>query len=113
MIFYYRLRLTALDGSFVYSDIRGINLSSDFSTVSIYPNPTIDRINVDLSGIGTEAGEVKVGIFDYKGAEIMTKIIIGSGIELIDLNDFPSATYHIIVKQGLEMIHQSSILKVK
>ena len=91
----------------------GINLSTDFSNISVYPNPTIDRINVDLSNINTETEEVKIGIYDPKGAEIMTKIISGSGIELIDLSYFPATAYQIVIKQGLETIHQSSIIKVK
>lgn len=112
-IFYYRLKLTDLDGSYKYSDIRGINLSTDFSNISVYPNPAIDRINIDLSGRNAELGNVKFMLYNYLGAEIMTKIITGSGIELIDLNHLPAATYQIVLKQGLETIHQSTILKVK
>ncbi|HLO56577.1 MAG TPA: T9SS type A sorting domain-containing protein [Saprospiraceae bacterium] len=112
-IFYYRLKLTDLDGSYKYSDIRGINLSTDFSNISVYPNPAIDRINIDLSGRNAELGNVKFMLYNYLGAEIMTKIITGSGIELIDLNHLPAATYQIVLKQGLETIHQSTILKVR
>lgn len=111
-VLYYRLKLTDLDGSYKYSDIRGINFSQDISIISVYPNPAKDRINIDLSTIDTETEEVRVEIYNNIGGKIMIKKISGSGIELIDLNELPSGTYHIIVKQGLETIHNSCISKV-
>jgi hypothetical protein len=112
-VYYYRLKLTDLDGSFKYSDIRGINLFKELSTISVYPNPTRDRINIDLSSIDTQDGEVNLEIYNSLGSQMMNKKITGSGIEWIDLGDLPTATYLIMVKQGLNTIYRSSLSKVE
>ncbi len=111
-IFYYRLRLTDLDGTYKYSDIKGVNftrLQNEF--VSIYPNPTTDRVNVDVSGIDATAGDIQLSVFDNAGHNMLQKKIIGTGIELIETINYPAGTYNIVVKQG-ETIHQKKVIKL-
>lgn len=112
-IFYYRLKLMDLDGSFKYSEIRGINTASDFSSIQVYPNPIKDRLNIDVSHLNTSWGIIQLGIYNHMGAEILSKTIAGSGIELIDLSHIPSGTYFVVVKQGLETMYRSSVIKVE
>lgn len=113
-IFYYRLKSTDLDETYKYSGIRGVQFANNdkSSIVSIYPNPTIDRINVDLTSVDIRAGNVQLSMYNDLGKEILIKNVNGIGIELIDLTDFPSATYYIIVRQGTETIYQTNIIKV-
>ena len=111
-IFYYRLRLTDLDGTYKYSDIKGVNfnrLQNDI--ISIYPNPTTDRINVDVSAIDATEGDIQLSVFDNMGRNMLQKSIIGTGIELIETVNYPSGTYNIVVKQG-ETIHQKRVIKL-
>ncbi|HMU05475.1 MAG TPA: hypothetical protein PJ990_17700, partial [Saprospiraceae bacterium] len=60
-VFYYRLRMTDLDGAFKYSDVRGVNFDKQaLGPISIYPNPTTEIVNIDLSEVAMENGDVKV-----------------------------------------------------
>lgn len=111
-IFYYRLRLTDLDGKYAYSDVRGVNFGRSLSgLVTIYPNPTAQHINVDLSGIDLDGGNVELSVIDMNGRRMIQKNIIGNGIELIDVYQLPAATYNVVVKQG-NSLYKQSIIKI-
>lgn len=111
-IFYYRLKLTDLDGQYKYSDVRGVNFGKlSNSIISIYPNPTTEIINVDISGMSLDAGDVTLSVFDMNGRNMISKNIIGNGIELIDVDQYPSGTYNVVVQQG-ETIQQKKIIKI-
>lgn len=111
-IFYYRLRMTDLDGKFEYSDIRGVNFTRSAEVdIQIYPNPTSDLINVDLSGFDLEAGDIHLGVYDNSGRKLMAKKIIGNGIELLDVSHLPAATYQVAVEQG-NIHHRQTIIKI-
>jgi len=111
-IFYYRLRMTDLDGKFEYSDIRGVNFTRSAEVdIQIYPNPTSDLINVDLSGFDLEAGDIHLGVYDNSGRKLMAKKILGNGIELLDVSHLPAATYQVAVEQG-NIHHRQTIIKI-
>jgi hypothetical protein len=111
-IFYYRLKLTDLDGQYKYSDVRGVNFGKlSNSIISIYPNPTTEIINVDISGMSLDAGDVTLSVFDMNGRNMISKNIIGNGIELIEVDQYPSGTYNVVVQQG-ETIQQKKIIKI-
>lgn len=111
-VFYYRLRMTDLDGAFKYSDVRGVNFDKQaLGPISIYPNPTTEIVNIDLSEVAMEDGDVYVSVYDMSGRLVMTKQIIGSGIELIKVDQLPSDAYNFIIRQG-EQIHQQRVIKI-
>jgi len=111
-IFYYRLRMTDLDGKFQYSDVRGVNFGkATESFLTIYPNPTTEIINIDLSGINMEDGEVMLSVYDANGRNMINKNVIGNGIELIEMNQYPAGTYNVVVIQG-DNIQQKKIIKI-
>jgi hypothetical protein len=111
-VFYYRLRMTDLDGAFKYSDVRGVNFDKQaLGPISIYPNPTTEIVNIDLSEVAMEDGDVFVSVYDMSGRLVMTKKIIGSGIELIKVDQLPSDAYNFIIRQG-EQIHQQRVIKI-
>ena len=112
-IFYYRLKMTDLDGKYEYSDIRGVNFQRTATTtsISIYPNPSTDRINVDLSGMDLNNGDIVLSVFDMKGQQMIRKNIIGNGLELIDVNQLPAATYNVLVQQK-DKVFQQRIIKI-
>ncbi len=111
-VFYYRLRMTDLDGAFKYSDVRGVNFDKQaLGPISIYPNPTTEIVNIDLSEVVMEDGDVYVSVYDMSGRLVMTKKIIGSGIELIKVDQLPSDAYNFIIRQG-EQIHQQRVIKI-
>lgn len=111
-VFYYRLRMTDLDGQYKYSDVRGINFGKlSEGVVTIYPNPTVEHINVDLSGMDMDAGNVDLFVYDMTGRQMIKKSIIGNGIELIDVSQLPANTYNVVVKQG-DTAYQQRVIKI-
>ena len=111
-VFYYRLRMTDLDGQYKYSDVRGVNFGKlSEGVVTIYPNPTVEHINVDLSGMDLDAGAVDLFVYDMTGRQVIKKSIIGNGIELIDVSLLPASTYNVVVKQG-ETAYQQRVIKI-
>ncbi len=111
-VFYYRLRMTDLDGQYKYSDVRGVNFGKlSTGVVTIYPNPTVEHINVDLSGMDLDAGKVDLFVYDMTGRQVIKKSIIGNGIELIDVSLLPASTYNVVVKQG-ETAYQQRVIKI-
>ena len=114
VVFYYRLRMTDLDGTYEYSKMVSVEYGNNARKISVYPNPTSDYINVDLRDIDTETGEiVQLILYSDSGSEVMTKEVNDTDIELIDVSDLPSGTYFVIMKQGRETIFQTNITKVK
>lgn len=111
-VFYYRLRMTDLDGQYKYSDVRGVNFGKlSTGVVTIYPNPTVEHINVDLSGMDLDAGKVDLFVYDMTGRQVIKKSIIGNGIELVDVSQLPANTYNVVVKQG-ETAYQQRVIKI-
>jgi len=74
-IFYYRLRLTDQDGSFKYSDIKGVNFNRQTAdgVIAVYPNPATQMVHIDIAGMDESQGETKLRIFDMYGRVMSTR----------------------------------------
>jgi len=112
-IFYYRLRMVDLDGSFAYSDVRGVNFTRSKAEeyLTVYPSPTANRLNIDMSSFTLDNGDISLEIYDQLGKRVMTKDIIGTGIELIDVSDLPASVYVLKVTQDIK-IHTKQFVKI-
>lgn len=113
-IFYYRLRLTDQDGSFKYSDIKGVNFNRQTSdgVIAVYPNPATQMVHIDIVGMDESQVETKLRIFDMYGRVMLDKAILGSGLEPVDVLQYPSGVYNISVTQG-DKLHQKQFIKVE
>ena len=110
-IFYYRLRLTDLDGQYDYSETRGVNMGRLEGLVSIYPNPATDIINVDLTDMDLHEGIIHLSVYDNTGKAIISKEVNGAGIEPIQASNMAAGTYNVVVKQG-DTTHRKQIIVV-
>ncbi len=110
-IFYYRLRLTDLDGQYKYSETRGVNMGRLEGLVSIYPNPATDIINVDLTDMDLHEGIIHLSVYDNTGKAIISKEVNGAGIEPIQASNMAAGTYNVVVKQG-DTTHRKQIIVV-
>ena len=63
-VVYYRLKMVDADGTFAYSSIRVIELSLS-ATVTLFPNPTADFVNISLKG--NNSGNAKVYLVNQAG----------------------------------------------
>ena len=113
-IFYYRLRLTDQDGSFKYSDIKGVNFNRQTAdgVIAVYPNPATQMVHIDVVGMDESQGETTLRIFDMYGRVMLDKAILGSGLEPVDVLQYPSGVYNISVTQG-DKLHQKQFIKVE
>lgn len=110
---YYKLRLVDQDGKFVYSDIRVVHLnafSSDHNFV-IYPNPSLQFFNIDLTNIDASQDALQLKVYDMIGKLVVDKPILGGGIALLDMGDHPSGLYQVKIIQGGKT-YQSKISKI-
>jgi acetyltransferase-like isoleucine patch superfamily enzyme len=67
-ISYYRLKQMNLDGTYSYSEIKAVEGIQAESIIRIFPNPTSDILNIDLT---SEATYVQIKIYDSKGALVL------------------------------------------
>jgi hypothetical protein len=111
-IFYYRLKMVDLDGSFEYSDIRGLNFRWDgLNGVQMYPNPTFQLLNVEIANLDYEESGAELRVYDKEGRIVMNKNVIGTGIETLDMSNLTSGMYQVVIIQGKE-IFRENIIKV-
>ena len=73
-ISYYRLKQTDFNGTFSYSKIVSVNYTLSDDGMSIFPNPTIGEININIKEL--EGKEVLVVIRDITGKECFSKVIL-------------------------------------
>ena len=112
-IYYYRLRIVDLDGSFTYSKIVAVNVSDSRIddqkvTMDVYPNPVLNQINIDLE---TEFdSDIDGGIYDAIG-QVIKKVDrnnVSAGLTSlkVDVSDLPAGTYLLRMQVGKQVIFE-------
>ena len=71
-------------------------VNSDIREVKVYPNPSTDRCQVDLSAF--EGQEVSLTIVDYFERTVMSQTTQGGTTLSLPMADLASGTYLILVK---------------
>ena len=92
-ISYYRLKQTDFNGNYTYSDIRPITIVKSFSVIKVYPIPTDNAINIELSEKTDMPITIKLtnilGELVYESTQMVDKNIS------IDVTKLPAAVYFI------------------
>jgi hypothetical protein len=95
--FYYRIRQTDYSGAFAYSNvIRLSNKSSNSTQLSVSPNPSSGRLNLDMA-IGTE-GPMDVTVLSATGNMLLSRSFDATGGRLstsLDVSAYPAGTYYV------------------
>jgi hypothetical protein len=68
-------------------------------------------VNIDLSALDMNNGDVFIQAFDMDGRLVIKKQIIGNGLELINIDRMAAGAYNFVIRQG-EQIHQQKIIKI-
>lgn len=89
---YIRLKTIDIDGNYSFSHIEAIQLPCNESSVTTYPNPTIDYLNVD--GL---SGDNIITIFDNTGKKIFNKHVYSDNTIQLNLKDLSSGVYNIVI----------------
>ena len=94
---YYRVKLTAPDGSATYSQVVTISVGSGSSSgLSIYPNPAHSSIAVSLPQM---SGTAVIGIYNSTGI-LMQWLVSGAAINTIDISRWAAGMYTVKVMEG-------------
>ena len=94
---YYRLKIFELDGTFSYSDIKKV-IFNKTGSISIYPNPTKDIVNINFTGMGLNK-TASVRIIGTDGRVLLERTIPRAGAnESIDIRHLAAGSYIIRVE---------------
>lgn len=100
---YYRLKMVDLDKTFVYSDVKVVDISGKFADVSVFPNPFANGFTV--SGL---VGQSTVRVVDSKGSIIYNTKTQDKNLR-IDLLSFPSGLYNVVIQSNSKIMSQNLI----
>jgi hypothetical protein len=84
-----------------------IENSSNEQSVEVFPNPTSNKLQVNLSGI---SGKTLIELFDMTGKQVFTTKVVANN-SIIDLSKLAKGLYLIRVTNQESIIHQSKIIK--
>lgn len=106
---YYRIKAKDFDGTLSYSDIRTIKIDAlNADALNIYPNPTSDRLNVNI----TKAGKYQLKLVDQSGKIVLNKSIeLNSGVNDlgVSLSSFSSGVYYLTLTNDVHYINKKII----
>lgn len=92
----YRLRQVDFDGQFAYSSILNINGSKEAGTVTVYPQPAVNGLNVNVSD-NFSGGQME--LYDAAGRLVKTQAISQS-TERLETSMLPGGVYLLRVIGG-------------
>lgn len=91
---YYRIRIVSVDGSAKYSEVR-IVIFNGKGTLSIFPNPANDKVNIQLPD-SWQGKDISIKIINQAGQVIIDKQLENaSQVETINVSKLPSGIYTI------------------
>jgi len=103
---YYRLEQVDIDGTSSYSELIKV-IWTESRNISMYPNPVIDELHIDLNSIN--ATQVEVKLVDLSGRIIKNNLTrTQSGLNQIRLNvkEIPTGVY------GIQIFENNALIKV-
>lgn len=103
---YYRLKITAQDGSFTYSDVKKV-LFNGKSDVSIFPNPASSSVSIVLtSATINKAATVQLVSADGK-IVLQKKVSALSQTETLDVSGLAAGSYMIRIVTTNEVVNKA------
>ena len=105
---YYRLRMTDLDGTFAYSDIRIVNTGYSSARLAVYPNPAVNYLHIQSSSSSVISS---LDLVNFSGIRLRHyEKFTGAGLEVGDLSpglyvltiryeDNSAETHRIVIKK--------------
>ena len=108
----YRLQMVDRDGKTAYSTVKAVRIGL-ISSVSIYPNPAKDYVNVVLTGDASISANIR--LINQSGQLLMEKNVSNAGGTTVPLSvsGYPQGNYLIIVtgSDGTQQVNKVLISK--
>lgn len=110
---YYRIKQVDVDGTFTYTDIKGIELKKN-SQVKLdgFPNPVKDLYHLTITGAKDD--KVSIDVFDILGRSVSRKtlsIVKGSNYHDLNMGTYTPGTYIVRVSSA-EINESMTVVKV-
>ncbi|HVZ57197.1 MAG TPA: T9SS type A sorting domain-containing protein [Chitinophagaceae bacterium] len=106
----FRIKQVDLDGSFSYSPVRSLQLGSSQATVSIWPNPARDYLNITGQGSESTGATSFVQLFDQAG-RMIARQQLQPGVNTVDMSRLTAGIYIARVQCGSQLAYTQKILK--
>jgi len=111
-VIYYRLKMADKDGRYQYSDMRTVIFEGkEEGRIVLYPNPATNLVNLDLSGVGHNGGQLELSVMDVDGKLVMQRTIEGVDSYELDVAELSANVYQIRISQG-DRVYQTRLVKV-
>ena len=102
------------EGSDTVSVIFVLSVNSlEVSEITMYPNPTTDRITIEVSNF-TSLGDVNVKVLDITGKVVMSEKLSGNGNmfnETYDVSGLATGTYFVQFEANGEVVTRQFVIK--
>lgn len=109
-IHYYRLQQVDLDGASEFSKTVTIHLQKENIGFSVFPNPFLSNVTVQLDAPLNE--QLEFQILNFSGQVVLEKTVEESNDSfLINLNDFPRGVYFLRIKTNREYLMRKLVKK--
>jgi hypothetical protein len=96
---YYRIKQTDKDGKFSFSSIISIkNNTNDLASISLYPNPVKNKLNIQLNNAGI--GQISISVLNAFGQQVIQKnnlISTNNNIISLDVSQLVTGIYSVKV----------------
>jgi len=111
--YYYRLRMIDADGYEELSDVVSVNINLDRDGINLFPNPSIDMVNIEFSL--TETKHVQIDIYNMDGRIVSESIIMntvnkGKTLAELDLENIPPGVYSVKIQLDNNVITKQLII---
>lgn len=103
---YYRLRITDADGKVTYSEVRRVNFGKN-NTVSVYPNPVKDNLNITVAGnMVNKPATVTIVAMDGK-VMLQQRFSVMNQTETLNTSALGSGKYIVRIITDAEVINKT------
>ena len=89
---FYRLKMIDKDGRFTYSNVVLLKVIAGDISLSVFPNPTAEKLNIALNSNGNIA-EIRLAVFDNSGKLVAQQTITNSNGAALDVSNYASGMY--------------------
>jgi hypothetical protein len=112
-VYYYRLKMVDLNGSFTYSNVAIVKKAGSIKGVRVFPNPATNNFSLEFSNA---KGDYYISVFSITGQEVLTrKVNIQQGVQFVPVErgSLNAGSYMVKVKNadGSEQYVQQVILQ--
>jgi uncharacterized protein (DUF1501 family) len=114
-VFYYRLKINDLDGTFAYSVVKSILFGKDGYKISadVFPNPSDGKIRLKInSGVQSDL-TTEIGVNDYLGRRVLTlnPHLADDAVVDLDLEGKAAGVYFVIIRNGGSSLVQKVVIQ--